>query len=472
MFLLSQDEPPVIDLDLTEEALQDGGNAAGPVFSDALNLLNNHAVLFTTAFVVTLLATPLIRRLAIAGDVIDKPDASRKAHTFPVAYLGGVAVFLGMIVAIGLSYALDDVNGFSRPIPIAIVLGMVAIMFTGLADDIWGWDPRLKIAGQLVAAAALAIEDVGVNVARGLLRPLAEIVDPWLGTEHLAFVVPLPFGDVNVDLMYWTGTAIIAIFVLGGCNAANLIDGLDGLLSGVVAVVAVGLLAISVMMVFDKTGAASQDVESLAGARIALSLALLGAVLGFLPHNFNPATIFLGDCGSLMLGYLCVVIILMFGENGQTHLVFAGLIVFSVPIMDTTLAMIRRWLAGVPMSAADNQHIHHQLKNSLGGVRRAVLALYGISMAFALIGMALAAVAILTEIRVRVVYAIALVLFGSIGVIAVKAAQRQRLQAEARRMAARQAPPQSAVDSTDGAAESPATGVSPESGSKPSSANP
>lgn len=473
MFLSSQDEPPVIDLDLAETALQDGGDAAGPAFSYALNLLNNYAVLFTAAFVVTLLATPLIRRLAIAGDVIDKPDASRKAHTFPVAYLGGVAVFLGMIVAIGLSYALDDVNGPTRPIPIAIVLGMVAIMFTGLADDIWGWDPRLKIAGQLVAAAALAIEDVGVNVARGVLRPLADIVDPWLGTHNLAFEVPLPFGDVTVDLMYWTGTAIIAIFVLGGCNATNLIDGLDGLLSGVVAVVAVGLLAISVMMVFDKTGAASQDPsESLAGARVALCLALLGAVLGFLPHNFNPATIFLGDCGSLMLGYLCVVIILMFGENGQTHLVFAGLIVFSVPIMDTTLAMIRRWLAGVPMSAADNQHIHHQLKNSLGGVRRAVLALYGISMAFALIGMALAAVAILTDIRVRVVYAIALVLFGSIGVIAVKAAQRQRLQAEARRMAARQAPPQSAVDSTDGAAESPATSVSPESGSKPSSANP
>ena len=90
---------------------------------------------------------------------------------------------------------------------------------------------------------------VGVNVARGVLSPLADIVDPWLGSENLVFV--LPFGDIHFDLMYWTGTAIIAIFVLGGCNAANLIDGLDGLLSGVVAIVAIGLLAISVMMVFD-----------------------------------------------------------------------------------------------------------------------------------------------------------------------------------------------------------------------------
>ena len=104
----------------------------------------------------------------------------------------------------------------------------------------------------------------------------------------------------------------------------------------------------------------------MAGARIVLCMALLGAVLGFLPHNFKPASIFLGDCGSLLLGYMCVVIILMLGEHGQTHLVFAGLIVFAVPIIDTTLAIIRRKLAGTPMSAGDDQHLHHQLKRAAG----------------------------------------------------------------------------------------------------------
>ncbi|MEE8155629.1 MAG: MraY family glycosyltransferase, partial [Phycisphaerales bacterium] len=170
---------------------------------------------------------------------------------------------------------------------------------------------------------------------------------------------------------------------------------------------------------------ASLEAATLAGARILLCMALLGAVLGFLPHNFNPASIFLGDSGSLLLGYLCVVIILMLGEQGATHLVFAGLIVFSVPIMDTTLAIIRRWLAGTPMSAGDDQHIHHQLRHALGGVKRAVFAIYGMGFAFAILGVTLAALILRTNLRVRVIYAIALVLFGFIGLFAVKAARRQ-----------------------------------------------
>ncbi len=387
----------------------------------ALGLLNAEAWVFLAAFLVTLLATPAVRILAIGHGVIDRPDDSRKRHEYPVAYLGGISVYLGLVVAILLSYLIADPGpGNYRPVPIAVLLGMTAIMITGLADDVWGLGPRLKIAGQLVAAAALAIDNVGVHVAAGLLRPVAIWLDPILGTENLAFTaLPAPWGD----LVYWAGTALIAVFVLGGCNAANLLDGLDGLLSGVVAVVALGLLTISVLMavVFPP----AQD-GSMALARIVLCLALLGAVLGFLPHNFNPASIFLGDCGSLLLGYTSVVIILMFGEMGQTHLVFAGLIVFSVPIMDTMLAIIRRLLAGSPMHSADDQHIHHQLSRALGGVKRAVFAIYGISLAFALLGVALAALVMLTQLRIRVVYVIALVLFGFIGMIAVKAARRQR----------------------------------------------
>ena len=156
--------------------------------------------------------------------------------------------------------------------------------------------------------------------------------------------------------------------------------------------------------------------------------ALLGAVLGFLPHNFNPASIFLGDAGSLLLGYMCAAIILMLGDRGRTDLVFAGLIVFSLPIIDTTLAIIRRRLAGIPMSSADDQHLHHQLKRALGGVKRAVFALYGISALFTILGATLAALVIRTELRVRVVYASALVLFSFIGVIAVKAARQQQIR--------------------------------------------
>ncbi len=518
------------------------------VAAPAMDLLNSYAPIFVVAFIVTLLVTPLVRRLAIAAGAVDLPDQARKSHPYPVAMFGGVAVFLGLVIAIAVGYVyMDGVAADYRPLPLAIVLGMVAIMFTGLADDLWGWDPRLKIAGQLVAAAALAINDIGVRVAEGVLKP-------FMGGPDEVIISLGSFHLLNNHAFYWVGTALIAFFVLGGCNAANLIDGLDGLLSGVVGIVAVGLLAICLLVapqantLFETKAAEAEDVAqamqaqvdlyhaehdahptdlralveagetsalpqlpvgwslvynpssgeveapdtraataaltvqgvqnriiryantherlprdlqalvdenylgaipqmpveyplrydpnrgqvtaslevaTLAGARILLCMALLGAVLGFLPHNFNPASIFLGDSGSLLLGYMCVVIILMLGEQGETHLVFAGLIVFSLPIMDTTLAIIRRWLAGTSMSAGDDQHIHHQLRRGLGGVKRAVFAIYGIGFAFAILGVVLAALVLQTDLRVRVIYAIALVLFGFIGLFAVKAARRQ-----------------------------------------------
>ena len=120
--------------------------------------------------------------------------------------------------------------------------------------------------------------------------------------------------------------------------------------------------------------------DRLAGSRLVLALALLGAVLGFLPFNFNPAVIFLGDAGSLLLGYVCAVLILSLGEEGQTHYVIAGLIIFALPIMDTVLAILRRKLAGVPMSVADRNHIHHILLRSFGSVKKAVLVLYAINV--------------------------------------------------------------------------------------------
>jgi UDP-GlcNAc:undecaprenyl-phosphate/decaprenyl-phosphate GlcNAc-1-phosphate transferase len=409
--------------------------------SSPIDLLNSHAHIFVAAFMVTLLVTPLVAKIAQVFGVVDRPDFKRKAHTQPIAYLGGIAVLAGLMVAIGISYVVaDSVPASFLPVPIAVVIGMVAITFTGLADDVWGWDPRLKIAGQLVAAAALAIENVGVNVAKGVL-------DPVFGAGNLVFLAPTPFGDVTIDLVYWLGTGLIAVFVLGGCNSANLIDGLDGLLSGVTGIVAMGLLAISMLMITPASALVGVDHGVLDGARIVLCLALLGAVLGFLPHNFKPATIFLGDCGSLLLGYMCVVIILMLGENGETHLVCAGLIVFAVPIIDTTLAIIRRKLAGTPMSAADDQHLHHQLKRALGGVRRAVLGLYTLSFMFATLGVTLAALVIKTELRVRSIYAIAMVVFGMVGVVAVKAARRHQRAVEANVKAAPPQPAAPAIDS-------------------------
>ncbi|MHC5002616.1 MAG: glycosyltransferase family 4 protein, partial [Planctomycetota bacterium] len=330
-----------------------GVESVASAAASAMDLLNSYSPLFVAAFVVTLLATPLVRSAATSMGLVDRPDLERKNHDQPVPYLGGVAVFLGLMAAIVLSlFVNDDVTFAYARVPFAVILGMVVILVTGLADDVHGWDPRLKIAGQLVAAAALAINDVGVKVAEGLL---SRVIPP----ESVLITID---GSVVLGaehVYYWVGTALIAVFVLGGCNSANLLDGLDGLLSGVVTIVVLGLLAISLLMISDPA-TINAGPDSLAGVRIVMCVALLGAVLGFLPYNFRPANIFLGDSGSLLIGYTCAVIILMLGEHGQTHLVFAGLIAFSVPIMDTTLAIIRRRLAGTSMSSADDQHLHHQ----------------------------------------------------------------------------------------------------------------
>ena len=369
---------------------------------------------FVASLVATLVVVPIARTIAHATGVVDQPDAVRKLHGRTVAYLGGVGVFVGSFVgivvgAIMSGAALDTLP----PVPFSIVLGMVAITFTGLADDIWKFDARLKVAGQLVAAAALAIDEIGVNVATGLLTPV-------FGAPRETLFALGSITVQNAQLYYWVGTAFVAMFVLGGCNAANLLDGLDGLLAGISAVMAIGLLGLSLLVIFALPPDAT-DVnaisQSMAGARVTLCASLVGACLGFLVYNFNPASIFLGDAGSLLIGYLSVTIVMTFAnlrpfscpyavhsegvrdsppsmlppdsgfEGFATLLVMCGLAMFGLPIIDTSLSIIRRWRARVPFSTPDTNHLHHRVKRAMGGsVRRAVLSLYAFELGLVLIG--------------------------------------------------------------------------------------
>ena len=366
-----------------------------------IELLSGYMPVFVAALLTTLILTPIVRRVAIAADIIDHPDQGRKQHTYPIAYLGGLAIFTGVLAGIGAGIIFPSGQAsLMQGVPVSVVVGMLAIVFTGLADDIWKWDPRLKIAGQLVAAAALAIEDVGPQLAAGVLSAICG--EP----KDILFSIGA-FHVQNSELYYWLGTAITAIFVIGGCNAANLIDGLDGLLTGTTTIMALGFLAISLTMAYALP--VENTETSLAGTRIILSLILLGVTLGFLPYNFNPAVIFLGDCGSLLIGYLSVVIIMTFGEFGTTKYSVAGLICFGLPILDTTLAIIRRKVAGLSMSDADSNHIHHRLKRYFGGnVRKAVLTLYAIAFGFSVIGAGLTAMLLLTSVKGIVVEGAAL----------------------------------------------------------------
>lgn len=402
-----------------------------------LGLFQSYIGVLVVAFLITLLITPIIRRAAIANGIVDRPDA-RKMHRMPVAYLGGVSVFAGIMAGIMLSYFapafpllmdfhatqyISEQSGTPYLVPLWIPLGLTVIMVVGLLDDVTGVTPRVKLGGQLFAAAALAYGDFGVNVAAGVLKPtLGRLLDNEDLIFHIATLpdgVPLLSGSINFDLIYWTGTAVIAVFVLGACNASNLIDGLDGLLTGVTSIAAVGWLLVALSLALVDDGARDSQ-------RIVLCMAVLGACLGFLPHNFNPATIFLGDCGSLLLGFCSAVIILSFGNEGRTDLVIAGLIIYAIPIIDTILAIFRRKLAGKKMSEADSDHLHHMLKRA-AGVKGAVLILYGMGIAFAILGIAM------TSVRARSVYALALLFAAYIIVFSIKIARRAQLEAQTAR---------------------------------------
>ena len=434
-----------------------------------LDIFHGYMGIFVVSFLVALLITPLLRRLAISQGIVDRPSEARKIHRVPIAYLGGVAVYIGILAGILFAYTAPlhnlisfhestktDHSGLPGGVPLSVLIGMTVIMLAGLWDDVVGTYPRLKIAWMLIAAGALATEDVGVKVAAGVLVPIAKALGIHTviqnlaagGTvETVAFHIPLPmsvlgYTNINVDIVYWIGTAIIAVFVLGACNASNLIDGLDGLLTGVTTIANAGLLVIAL-------GLAALDDGPRDASRIVLGLAVLGACLGFLPHNFNPATIFLGDAGSLMLGYCTIVLVLMLGDTGKTHLVMAGLIIYAIPIIDTTLAIVRRKMSGRKISDADDHHLHHMLKRALG-VKGAVFVLYGIGIGFASLGI------LLSEGRQRVVYALVCVFAAFIGVIALKIGrkelmERQMLEAESRRNrdADPKGPSEPAAKSTD-----------------------
>ncbi|MEM1211706.1 MAG: MraY family glycosyltransferase [Planctomycetota bacterium] len=321
------------------------------------------------AFLVTLLVTPLFRRLAIDNGIVDVPDARRKNHTAPVAYLGGIALFFGWLAGILLVYL--GIPGYDRSValPGSLIIGAAAITLCGLFDDVYGIRARVKIGGQLIAAAALASQNVGTNITQGLVNliGLGEMIPGWA--------------------VYYGGALLIGVLVIGGCNALNLIDGMDGLAAGVTAIAITGFLIIAGIVATRVPGSGD-------ATRIVMCLAILGAVVGFLPYNFRPASIFMGDAGSLLLGYLCVAMFLLFGENAGVQplkYVTACLVVFALPILDSSLAIVRRKLDGKPIFAPDAMHLHHMLKRSGLSTIQAVLTMYGIAVLFATIGVTMVA---------------------------------------------------------------------------------
>ena len=344
---------------------------------------------FYVSFGVTLLLTPLMRRLALAHGVIDEPDRGRKAHKHPIAYLGGVAIFLGWLAGI-LIAATIQAPGRNRMLLTGletapgVIAGAGIIMLFGLLDDVYKLVPRLKLFAQLLGAATLFFFTVNrhgffiirLDLANMLIYPLER--HGWLAP--LQTLAPVWYGTFAGIF----SAAVVVFIVMGASNALNLLDGLDGLCGGVTGIMALGYLLLALALATDATAV---DMVSLDSTRITLSLALLGAVLGFLPFNFNPARIFMGDTGSMFLGYLCGAMMILFGDEGILRWFLAGIVIFSMPLLDTLLAIVRRKFNRQPIFSPDARHFHHFLLRRGYSVPRTVLTIYAMTGLFVILAL-------------------------------------------------------------------------------------
>jgi UDP-GlcNAc:undecaprenyl-phosphate/decaprenyl-phosphate GlcNAc-1-phosphate transferase len=310
---------------------------------------------FSAALVVAGALTPVIRGLARRFGAVDLALTSRKVHLRPIPRLGGIAILLGFYAPVLVALLLDGevARWFEaeRSLVVALLAGGLAIAAIGLWDDLRGARPRVKLAVQLgVAAFAYA---AGFRID--------EIANPF-GPPITLGLLALPFT------MLW---------IAGVINAMNLIDGLDGLAGGV------ALIAL----------AATCALAALQGdaLMVVVTATLAGATLGFLFYNFNPASIFMGDTGSMFLGFVLATTTLHTNQPSHTSVsLLVPVLVLGVPIADTLLSMARRAARGVPMFSADRGHIHHRLLDLGLSHRATVLTIHGASLVLAVCAVALA----------------------------------------------------------------------------------
>lgn len=381
-------------------------------FYSADEVVSPYIYVFYAAFILAFVLTPVMRAVALYYGIIDHPDRIRKMHSEPVAYLGGVAVFVGWLGGLAISEMLRlhridpgwPTDGFGVAHPIirfGIVVGALLIALLGLWDDVYKLDPWMKIGGQICAAAFLLWDGIGSDFMRPVLVYVMGLIGHMFGETSV--VAPADW------LVKITSSGVVVVLVVGCCNATNLMDGLDGLCGGVTAVIAAAFLLLAVHLAM--WGAPFQT--NIDAQRVIIALALMGAVLGFIPYNFNPASIFMGDTGSMFLGYVCSTLIILMGV-GHLKWFLAAMVIFALPILDTVLAFARRWTNRRPLFSADKQHFHHQLVARGFSVKQTVLISYTLAIFFGILGIAM------VFMRTRYTIAIYLVVFGSIIVAAYK----------------------------------------------------
>jgi UDP-GlcNAc:undecaprenyl-phosphate GlcNAc-1-phosphate transferase len=350
--------------------------------------VTSYVVVFLAAALTTCAVTPLVRRLSIRVGAIAQPS-DRRVHERPTPSMGGLAMFAGVLVALAVAAALpffDDL-GRSRTQWLAVLSATAAIVMLGAVDDIKGLSAPSKLAGQIFAGGLLALG----------------------GVQLLFFLFP---GQGVLSLSSDLAVPLTILLVVAMLNAINLIDGLDGLAAGIVAIAAASFFA----YMYRSPGAFGD-----ASAAALLAAVAAGVAIGFLPWNFHPAKIFMGDSGAMLLGMLlAVATIFGVGRNpypptgGDLAIlalpIFVPVLVLAIPFLDVAMAILRRVRRGSGVAHADKEHIHHRLLDVGHSHRRAVLLLYLWSALICACALAVAFVDSRTVVAVVALGAVAVVL--------------------------------------------------------------
>ena len=295
--------------------------------------MSNYFWAFVIAFGITYLITPAVKRFAIKSGAIDKPDG-RKVHQGLIPRLGGLAIYLGYIGAL-----LSSVSMTSEVI--GLLIGSTVLVGVGMWDDMKQIGPKTKLCGQIVAAMILVLSGVSID---------------WITS---------PSGKL-IYFESWFAFPFTVFWIVAFTNMVNLIDGLDGLAAGISLIACVTIFFVTLQM---------GQVET---ALITASLA--GSIFAFLRYNFNPAKIFMGDTGSMLLGYtLAAISVIGVVKMATTVALAVPVIVLGLPIMDTAFAIIRRYMNGQPIFKPDKGHLHHRLLAIGLTHKQAVLLMYGMT---------------------------------------------------------------------------------------------
>lgn len=318
----------------------------------------DYVLVLIGAFLLSLFLTPIVRSIAFRVGAVDNPNA-RRINRVPMPSSGGLAIFLSFLVSalILMPKVLKGIPGvvsyFDYILP--VVIAALIITATGYIDDIFELKPRTKMLGIIIGAVIV-----------------------WAFTDFRFDSFKIPFGGPLLEFNSVVTFFLTVFWIVSITNAMNLIDGLDGLVSGV-SIISLGTMALVSYFFLPQTD-----------FYLTLTILLLIAcIAGFFPYNYHPAIIYLGDTGALFIGFMIGVLSLQGLKNSTAVSVITPVIILGVPILDTTVAIIRRKLSGRPATEADKMHLHHRLLAMGFTHRGAVLVVYGIAILFSLIALVL-----------------------------------------------------------------------------------